>query len=238
MENDNSTSKALKRIREKSGLSIRSMAEHLNIAPGSYAHYEVRYKKPFLPMELALQIADVVAPLGVDRSEVMALVGVGSGLTGRATDQDRAELDYEQERAPIDMIPVYDIYASAGDGMVVLTEDAAYMMEFPRGYLQYITKGANPDHLSIIGVRGDSMLPTLADDDIVMLDRSKRDLSQDGVFVIRDIGDGLLVKRIGRASKAGHVMLISDNRDLYPLIEKPLADIEVIGKVIWSGGKV
>jgi phage repressor protein C with HTH and peptisase S24 domain len=139
---------------------------------------------------------------------------------------------------PIAMIPVYDVQASAGDGMMVLTEDAAYMLEFPRGYLQYITKGANPTHLAIIGVRGDSMLPTLADDDIVMLDRSKRDLSQDGLFVIRDNGDALLVKRIGRARTPGHVTVISDNRSLYDPVEKSLDDIEVIGRVIWAGGKV
>jgi hypothetical protein len=136
-----------------------------------------------------------------------------------------------------DMISVFDIHASAGDGMMVLTEDEACRLEFPRGYLQTITK-ANPRYLAIIGVKGDSMLPTLADDDIVMLDRSKRDLSYDGLFVIRDNGDGLLVKRIGRASKAGHVAIISDNRALYHPVEKSLTDIEVIGKVIWSGGKV
>lgn len=142
------------------------------------------------------------------------------------------------ETEPGTMVPVYDVQASAGDGMMVLTEDAAYMLEFPRGYLQYITKGANPTHLAIIGVRGDSMLPTLADDDIVMLDRSKRDLSQDGLFVIRDNGDALLVKRIGRARTPGHVTVISDNRSLYDPVEKSLDDIEVIGKVIWAGGKV
>lgn len=138
---------------------------------------------------------------------------------------------------PVDMVAVYDIHAGAGGGMLVLSEEEASKLEFPRGYLQTITK-ANPRDLAIIGVKGDSMLPTLADDDIVMLDTSKRDLSYDGLFVIRDNGDGLLVKRIGRASKAGHVAIISDNRALYHPVEKSLEDIDVIGKVVWSGGKV
>lgn len=136
-----------------------------------------------------------------------------------------------------DLVAVYDIHASAGDGSFVLTEDQAESLAFPKGYLQWLTR-ANPVDLKIIGVKGDSMLPTLADDDIVMLDTSKRDLSYDGLFVIRDNGDGLLVKRIGRASKPGCITVISDNRGLYDPVEKSLSDIQVVGKVIWAGGKV
>ena len=137
----------------------------------------------------------------------------------------------------IDLVKVFDVHASAGDGMFALTEDHASSLAFPKGYLQWLTR-ANPRDLAIIGVKGDSMLPTLADDDIVMLDTSKTDLSYDGLFVIRDNGDALLVKRVGRASKPGHVTIISDNRALYDPVEKSLSDIHVIGKVIWSGGKV
>jgi phage repressor protein C with HTH and peptisase S24 domain len=110
-------------------------------------------------------------------------------------------------------------------------------LAFPPGYLAQLTR-ANPRDLSIIGVKGDSMLPTLADDDLVMIDRTKKDLSFDGLFVIRDGGDALLIKRIGRASRRGFVSIISDNRAVYPAVEKPLDEVEVIGRVIWKGGKV
>jgi phage repressor protein C with HTH and peptisase S24 domain len=138
---------------------------------------------------------------------------------------------------PHDLVPVYDVCASAGDGVFVSSEEQIDSMAFPAGYLRWLTR-ANPRDLAIIGVKGDSMHPTLADDDVVMLDRSKRDLSYDGLFVIRDNGDALLVKRIGRAKTPGHVTMISDNRALYDPVEKALTDIEVIGKVIWAGGKV
>ncbi len=149
----------------------------------------------------------------------------------------KAVTEGRSERSEATMIAVYDIQASAGDGTFALSEDQAESLAFPKGYLQWLTR-ANPRDLAIIGVKGDSMLPTLADDDIVMLDTSKRDLSYDGLFVIRDNGDALLVKRVGRASKKDHVTIISDNRALYDPVEKPLGDIQVIGKVIWSGGKV
>ncbi|WP_050774234.1 S24 family peptidase [Roseobacter sp. AzwK-3b] len=135
------------------------------------------------------------------------------------------------------MVSVYDVYASAGDGAVVIHEEPIGSLAFPANYLRQLTQ-ANWRDLAIISVKGDSMLPTLADDDVVMLDRSKRDLSYDGLFVIRDNGEALLVKRIQRAPTPGHVMIISDNRALYDPVEKKLSDIEVIGRVIWAGGKV
>lgn len=135
------------------------------------------------------------------------------------------------------LVPVYNVQASAGHGSLVDDEDIVSSVAFPPSYLAKLTR-ADPRNLAIIGVKGDSMIPSLHDDDIVMLDSSKRDLSYDGLFVIRDDGDGLLVKRIGRASKRGHIMVISDNRDLYPPVERSLSDVEVVGKVLWVGRKV
>lgn len=135
-----------------------------------------------------------------------------------------------------DLVPIYGVHASAGYGALVHDEEIVDTLAFPPGYLRRLTK-ANPRDLAIIGVKGESMVPTLQDDDIVMIDLTKRDLSYDGLFVIRDNGDGLLVKRIGRASMRGHVTLISDNRH-YPPTEKLAAEIEVIGRVIWMGKKV
>jgi phage repressor protein C with HTH and peptisase S24 domain len=129
------------------------------------------------------------------------------------------------------------VQASAGDGAVVLYEDAVGKLAFPPGYLSYLTT-TSPKNLRIISVKGDSMFPTLNDDDIVMVDVSKRDLSYDGIFVIRDNGDALLVKRIGRASQTGRVTIISDNRSVYPSVERSLSEIEVIGRVIWAAGKI
>ena len=135
------------------------------------------------------------------------------------------------------LVTVYDVTASAGHGAVVDDEEHVSSLAFPPGYLRKLTR-ANPRDLAIITVKGDSMLPTLNDDDVVMLDTSKRDLSYDGLFILRDNGDGLLVKRVGRASRSGYVSLISDNRTLYPAVERAIEDIEVIGKVLWHGRKV
>jgi phage repressor protein C with HTH and peptisase S24 domain len=155
-------------------------------------------------------------------------------LLGRGLDDSAPSLD---ATTPATLVPVYNVQASAGHGVVVEDEYVASQISFPPGYLQAITR-ANPRDLAIIEVKGDSMAPNLNHNDVVMLDVSKRDLPYDGLFVLRDNGSGLLVKRIGRAGRSGFVMIISDNNNLYPPIERAMKDIEVVGKVIWMGRKV
>lgn len=132
------------------------------------------------------------------------------------------------------MIDVHDVRASAGGGSVVDAEDVVDRLSFPLGYLDRITK-THPRHLKIIGVKGDSMHPTLHDDDVVMLDLSKTSLDYDGLFVLR-FGDALHVKRVGRAP-GGAVRIISDN-DAFPDLDLPRDEVEPVGKVIWIGKKV
>lgn len=136
-----------------------------------------------------------------------------------------------------DLVPVYNVAASAGPGVLVADpEEVVEKLAFPPGYLRSITS-SNPRNLAIISVKGRSMEPTLRDDDVVMIDTSKTDLSYEGIFVIRDGGDSMLVKRISRASRRGYVMLVSDNR-AHPEVERAVEDIQVIGKVVWAGVKM
>lgn len=134
------------------------------------------------------------------------------------------------------LVQVYDVQASAGYGSLVDYEASAYGLAFPPEYLRRLTS-SNPKHLSIISVKGESMEPTLLDDDIVLLDTSKTNLSFDGLFVLR-FGDALHIKRVGRSAKRDHVTIISDNRTLYPPLEAALSEVDAIGKVLWYGRKV
>ena len=130
------------------------------------------------------------------------------------------------------LIPVYEVFASAGPGAVVEHEPHSHSLAFPPDYLRSITS-VSPKFLAIISVKGDSMEPTLPHGSIVMLDMSKQSLGYDGLFVIR-IDDTLHVKRIGRSAQAGNVLIISDNprhRDL----DMPVERIEPVGKVLWYG---
>ena len=152
-------------------------------------------------------------------------------------EESRAATTHEGPTRKSALITVFDVSASAGYGAIVDThEEPSHTLAFPPDYLKKLTR-SDPRHLAIIGVKGDSMAPTLNDDDIVMLDSSKTNLSYDGLFVLQ-FGDALHVKRVTRSAVPGNVTIISDNRAIYPPQEWPLDEIKVIGKVIWTGGKV
>jgi phage repressor protein C with HTH and peptisase S24 domain len=158
-------------------------------------------------------------------------LGLGGMLGGVALPGTEADSDQG------DMVSVYNVTVSAGDGaMVPGHEEMADRLVFPPGYLRTIT-GTRPADLAIITVRGDSMLPTLSDNDVVMIDRYRCGPPYEGLFVLRDdAGEGLLVKRISYGSRRGAIMLISDNR-AYPPVERRMEDVNIIGKVIWMGVK-
>lgn len=152
---------------------------------------------------------------------------------GYTAPEDAAE---ERDGEPDHLLPVYDITASAGHGALNGYEAVAYSMAFPPDYLQKLTK-SNPRNLVIISVKGDSMVPTLMDDDVVMIDITKKNVDFDGLFVFR-FGEALHVKRVTRGRTPATVIAISDNRSLYDPIEYQADEIDVVGRVIWYGRKV
>ena len=50
------------------------------------------------------------------------------------------------------------------------------------------------------------------------------------------MGDALHVKRVQR-SRPGQLMLVSANT-AYPPLEVPAEEVEVIGRVVWKGGRL
>src|SRR5215813_15603374 len=66
----------LKVLRERSGLSMREVSEALGWTLTRYQHYEDRYRRRYLPIELAYQLADLFVPRGVPRADVLELGGV------------------------------------------------------------------------------------------------------------------------------------------------------------------
>jgi len=129
-------------------------------------------------------------------------------------------------------VPRLALGASAGPGAVPQEERAFGALRFARRWLR--EQGLDARHLAAIAVDGDSMDPTLRDGDEILVDRAPRPL-RDGIHVVR-LDDALLVKRLEQRP-GGMISLISDNRAYRP-IEVALPDIDVIGRVVWKGGRI
>lgn len=129
-------------------------------------------------------------------------------------------------------VPRLAVGASAGAGTLADEEAAFDTIRFSSRWLRAM--GLDPGMLSVIAVTGDSMEPTLRDGDEILVDRTVRAL-QDGIHVVR-LGDTLLVKRI-ETGRDGRITLLSDNPAYRP-IDCGVGEVDLIGRVVWKGGRL
>ncbi len=170
---------------------------------------------------------------GDDRRTLARYFGVSETVLG-AADPGGVIATVAERLLPIARL---DIGASAGGGAVVDREQPLYPMSFDRTWLRRLTR-APADRLSIIRVQGDSMQPTLADGDDIMIDRSDgAERLRDGVYVLR-LDDALMVKRLALNPVGGRVAVRSDNPAYPSWPDCPAEDINIIGRVVWVGRKL
>jgi phage repressor protein C with HTH and peptisase S24 domain len=94
----------------------------------------------------------------------------------------------------------------------------------------------DPESLLLEIAAGESMLPGIADGDLLLVDAGERKCRSFGVYVLEIAGERL-VKRV-QPKLDGSLTLISDN-SVYEAEHVPpanAADIRVIGRVIWICG--
>ena len=134
-------------------------------------------------------------------------------------------------------VPRFEVGASAGAGAFAGEERERSHIAFDPAWLRRIASGG-PDQLSIIRVEGDSMAPTLADGDEILVDRGDGPARlRDGIYVLR-LDDALMVKRLALNPAARKVSIRSDNA-AYPVWpDCPLSSIEVVGRVVWAGRRI
>lgn len=161
-----------------------------------------------------------------DRRKLAQFFGVSEAELGAPE-----ELSYEPAGEWID-VPRLPLEASAGPGAVGAAEIAFDAFRFSRRWLR--EQGLEPALLSSIRVMGDSMDPLLRDGDEILVDRTPRPF-REGVHVVR-LGDALHVKLL-QAVPPDRLRLISKNAAYEP-VEVGMADVDVVGRVVWKGGRL
>lgn len=136
----------------------------------------------------------------------------------------------------IDDIVYIDYYSEIGvaAGAGLDSETDGEVSSFPISKRFLLTKGVFPESACIVNVMGDSMQPTLADGDMVIVNKEFSPYIA-GIYVIKDSANGLRVKRLDR-DKNGNLIVISDNNKYAPQIysqnEEEDKSIIIIGKVV------
>lgn len=126
------------------------------------------------------------------------------------------------------------ISVSAGGGAYD-SEDNYEKLDVPDFFVNLIGGHENIKNVEAINVTGDSMEPTLNNGNIIFIDKTKKDVSKDGIYAFVN-DNGLFVKRIQKRIDGG-LDVISDNKE-YPMQMARKDEINILGKVISSIGRV
>ena len=122
-------------------------------------------------------------------------------------------------------VPRLDAVASAGPGGLVEEDRLVGGEAIDPALLRQL--GVRADGLSIVVARGDSMYPTIADGDDMLVDRNDRRVDARGAIYVARIDGHVVVKRLMRDGQG--VTIVSDNPD-FPTLTSDR--VEVIGRVV------
>jgi len=132
-------------------------------------------------------------------------------------------------------IPQYTAMAAAGDGHDNPHVEVRSTLAFKKEWLRI--KGVKAENLQVIYANGDSMMPTINDHDVLLVDSSRVEPADGGVFVVESATDGTLVKRLVKGAMSSWT-LRSDNAE-YPdrfYLRSESNEHRIVGRVIWRGG--
>jgi len=123
------------------------------------------------------------------------------------------------------------INPSCGSGTIVMAEADVTPVKIGREIIKNIWN-AKPENLKIFKASGDSMEETITDNDLLLIDISKTEYRNGGIFLLT-INNDWYIKRL-RVRLTGELDIISDNPK-YPietLKQDTASEIKIIGRVI------
>lgn len=94
---------------------------------------------------------------------------------------------------------------------------------------------SRPENLSALSAYGDSMSPTFADGDILLVDRGVTEIRVDAVYVL-SLNTELYIKRVQRRITDGAIIIKSDNKLYDPVVvtNGERENVQVLGRVVWA----
>lgn len=150
-------------------------------------------------------------------------IGEGHGVTSdTGLDQDEYAL-----------VPRYNVEVSAGGGALVEAEAVIGTMAFKREWLRRM--GFEVAKLVLVTAKGDSMAPTICDGDILLVDLRQAEIVDGAIHVIRK-DDHVLTKRLQLGNN--DLVIVRSDNSIYSALETKIGELNVIGRVVWRGGRM
>ncbi|MNM83574.1 DNA polymerase V subunit UmuD [compost metagenome] len=130
-------------------------------------------------------------------------------------------------------IPVYRARCTQGVGPWHERCEVLYWPYFPRNML--IERITNLECVRGFLMAGDSMKGILEHGDIALLDKSRHDVTEEGIYAF--CLNGQLTARRAQLKPCGDLVLLNSNPAYQTIVisREEVREIEIIGKIIWTG---
>lgn len=208
------------------GETLDDFSEKLGVAKSTLVNYRSGKTQP--KDDFLKQLSEIYS---ID----LAWLQTGDGeMFGRGSSIAELPFDLEPTDSSMVKIPLLDVHASAGSGILNFDPESVEWFWVMRRLLFPYT----PDQIRAVYVSGDSMEPTLYDGDIALCAEGVVDNS--GIYII-NVGGELRVKRL-HFFLDGRISVMSDNKK-YPeeMITPEMLEndgIFIVGRVIKRFGDV
>jgi phage repressor protein C with HTH and peptisase S24 domain len=218
----------LKLLRERAGLSMRAVSEALGWTLTRYQHYEDRYRRAYLPLDLARLLANILAPRGVPAADVLALAGVDAE-PHRAATTPSPPVGFLPRPLEIPAMPVRDLPVM---GAVKGGAEGFYFNEGEaKEYIVRPPSLAGVSNAFALYVDGESMEPRYYAGETLYVNPN-RPLTRN-CFVAVELADGqCLIKQFVRRSD-DHLVLAQFNPAKE--IRLPITKVKRIYRITGSG---
>lgn len=212
-------------MRVRAGMSVREVADALERPHSTYASYEDKYKKSFLPMDLVRPLVKIFGKRGIPASEVLALAGIG--------DEEFAPLEEEPLEANVGgvregprslsgsrNVPIVGTIYCGDDGLFEIHGDEII------GYAKRFPRLIGMRNVYVVYVAGDSMSPWREPGDMAYVNPNQPPRLLDYVIVqlkLREDGKvpiAYLKRLVGRTSVKLHLLQYNPRKEIEIAIAK------------------
>lgn len=136
------------------------------------------------------------------------------------------------------LIPKFNISGSCGSGSIIDNVDIKGGLVFSQSWIA--AQGLNEESLVVISAVGDSMYPTIENDQVLLVDTNDKVIRSSKIYFLCIDGEHYIKRLINMIT---HWVIRSDNPDKqqYPDIEissENMNLIQVEGRVVWRGGSL
>lgn len=195
-------------LRKDNNLSQKEFAERTGVAYSTFQSYEYGTQTP--RYEYLQKLSSIFnVPMSYFIDDKVSLVDKQS-VVSPVVSQNKNVVNPPN---PLSIaIPVYDeVFASAGAGRLN-DECISFYLHFEKAFLKGYFKLTNTEHLALLRIEGDSMMPTLPPNARLLVQASTQ--FKEGQIVLCRLDDELFVKRL---QKQPELKLLSDNKAYEPI---------------------